>query len=63
MPPDELPLDAVRRVTNNYQPQNDTPVIFQLSDGVSLRQCDCRDPRKAMTFDMPLESRRSSDTT
>ncbi len=28
--------DAVREwLLTNYQPQNDTPVIFQLSDGVS----------------------------
>lgn len=56
--------DAVREwLLTNYQPQNDTPVIFQLSDGVSLRlPGDLPDPKK-YDFDMPLESYRQVPQT
>ncbi|WP_258087096.1 kinetochore protein [Xenorhabdus bovienii] len=49
--------DAVRDwLLTCYQPQNDTPVVFQLSDGLSLRlPGDFPDPKK-YDFDMPLES-------
>ncbi|WP_431889866.1 kinetochore protein [Pectobacterium colocasium] len=56
--------DAVREwLLTSYQPQNDTPVIFQLSDGVSLRlPGDLPDPKK-YDFDMPLESYRQVPQT
>ncbi|MCS6029426.1 hypothetical protein LNO20_16245 [Klebsiella quasipneumoniae subsp. quasipneumoniae] len=56
--------DAVREwLLTSYQPQNDTPVIFQLSDGVFLRlPSDLPDPKK-YDFDMPLESYRQVSQT
>ncbi|WP_345863287.1 hypothetical protein [Shewanella algae] len=55
--------DAVRAWLLSYQPQNDTPIIFQLSDGVSLRlPGDLPDPKK-YDFDMPLESYRQVSQT
>jgi len=56
--------DAVREwLLTRYQPQNDTAVIFHLSDGVSLRLTgDLSDPKK-YDFDMPLESYRQVPQT
>lgn len=56
--------DVVRDwLLTSYQPQNDTPVIFQLNDGVSLRlPGDLPDPKK-YDFDMPLESYRHISQT
>lgn len=50
-------------LVTGYQPQKDTPVIFQLSDGISLRlPGDLPDPKK-YDFDMPLESYRQLSQT
>lgn len=56
--------DAVREwLLTRYQSQNDTPVIFQLSDNISLRlPGDLPDPKK-YNFDMPLESYRQVSQT
>lgn len=56
--------DAVREwLLTRYQPQNDTAVIFHLSDGVSLiLPGDLSDPKK-YDFDMPLESYRQVSQT
>ena len=64
LPHASIEPDAVRKwLLTCYQPQNDMPVIFQLTDGLFLRlPGDLPDPKK-YDFDMPLESYRKVPRT